>query len=521
MSESSKRNNPIKGSTVVNLASNVLFLGVNTLIGIFIVPFLITKLGVDAYGIIPLANNFVQYFTLATLALNSSVGRYITLAMERGNLEDSIRIFNTTFWGNILVILGLFLLCAPVVGYLDKLINLPVDKEGASRYLFICVFLGFFITIATSSFAISTWCLNRFDLRNFINLLNRGSYLLLILLFFTVFQSNLAYVGVAILVSAIITAIMNVVVSYQLMPHLVLSIRYFDRSSLRKLLSTGGWIFVNKIGSILYLNVDLLVINRLLGTFQAGQYASLLQWVVLIRMLAMAMSCVFGPPLVYRYAQGDKAELASYSRRAVRCIGLGMALPIGLIAGFAAPLLAVWLGEEFAELSGLLVLMVLPLCINVAVYPLFELQIAANKVRLPGIVTFLMGVGNLGLAIFLCGWTPLGMYGVALASAWVLTLKNTFFTPIYGAYIIGEKWYSFLKDLIGITISAIGVFGVAITLEHLLNLAVWVWLGGAAFLIGTGYCVVIWLLLPGADRRLATEYVVGFMQGKGIGYVGR
>ena len=105
-------------------------------------------------------------------------------------------------------------------------------------------------------------------------------------------------------------------------------------------------------------------------------------------------------------------------------MGMGMALPIGLMCGFAPSLLSLWLGPEFVELVPLLWLMLFHLVINLSVLPLFYINVATNSVKLPGWVTLVMGIGNLCLAIalpLLFGW---GYYGVAAAGAIALTLKN-------------------------------------------------------------------------------------------------
>jgi membrane protein EpsK len=89
--------------------------------------------------------------------------------------------------------------------------------------------------------------------------------------------------------------------------------------------------------------------------------------------------------------------------------------------------------------------------------PLSAINVAYNKVRIPGIVTFFMGIGNFLLAVmipYLAGWN---YYGVALAGAIVLTLKNAFFTPWYATKILGISKTTFLNSMIP------GVFAMAVT----------------------------------------------------------
>lgn len=115
--------------------------------------------------------------------------------------------------------------------------------------------------------------------------------------------------------------------------------------------------------------------------------------------------------------------------------GLCMAIPIGLVSGLSEPLLVLWLGEEFRSAATLLLLLVAHLAVNVSVAPLFGINQAANRVRLPTLVQVGMGVVSAVLAITLARVSGWGMYGVAAAGAIVLTTKNAVFTPAYAAYV--------------------------------------------------------------------------------------
>ena len=92
------------------------------------------------------------------------------------------------------------------------------------------------------------------------------------------------------------------------------------------------------------------------------------------------------------------------------------------------------------------------------------------RVRIPGIVTLVMGIGNVILAFslpLLLGW---GFYGVAIAGAIMLTLKNTFFTPWYATKVMGISSNTFTKSVIS------GLLATAI-------------IAGSAFIIGKIFIV--------------------------------
>jgi hypothetical protein len=121
-------------------------------------------------------------------------------------------------------------------------------------------------------------------------------------------------------------------------------------------------------------------------------------------------------------------------------------------------LLATWLGPNFAVYGPLMSLLTIHLSVNLAVLPIFPIQTATKRVRLPGIVTLLLGCVNLALAFLLAGPIGWGLYGVAAAGAIVLTAKNLLFTPIYGAIILGRKPWTLLHETLPVSFAAFATF---------------------------------------------------------------
>ena len=69
------------------------------------------------------------------------------------------------------------------------------------------------------------------------------------------------------------------------------------------------------------------------------------------------VAAVFSPTVLFYFARNDLDGLMIFLRRAIKCMGLVLALPIALMCGFSEPLLRLWLGPGFSEYSPLLFLM--------------------------------------------------------------------------------------------------------------------------------------------------------------------
>jgi membrane protein EpsK len=493
-----------KGRFATNLGANLANYALSILVGLWMTPYLIRHLGVAAYGLVPLATTVTSYMGLFTTALNAAVGRYLTMALDRNDCAEANRIFNTSFWGTAAVLL---ILLGPAVWLTSKVrffFNVPPGYDDQFVWLFICTIGMFFFTTLASPFGVATFCRNRFDLSNAVAIVSTVVRVAAILILFNLCVPKVWHIGVAMLATAAVGLVLSVVLWRRLTPMLTVQRSAFSQQTLKQLTGMGGWIVINQIGSLLYMSVDLVVVNKMIGAEACGRYGAVMMWSLMLRNLAGVVSAVFGPTIVSLYGRKDTTGLVAYSRSAVKLVGVMVALPIGLVCGFAQPLLRIWLGPAFEPLAPLLMLMCLPLCVNLAVLPLFNIQVATNHVRLPGILTCVMGLGSLGLALLLAGPIGWGMYGVAVAGAVMLTAKNLVFTPLYAARILGLGYGTFYREILPVVATTIGLAGAGWWLAQDQRLTTWLDLGvagmglAAVFLAGT-----YWFLLTKEERRQA------------------
>lgn len=431
-----------------NLVANISYFILNVIIGLFLVPFFIDSLGVASYALIPLATSLTGYVNLVVQSLNTSVSRYLTIDLQRKEFDKANITFNTALFGT----LGIILLMLPFVTlisyYVPSFFDIPTSQENAARILFLGVIGSFLLRAWGSNFGVSLFAYNRLDLQNMVNAVNILVQVGLIVLLFKLYSPNLVYIGLAYLIGAIIAFILTIIFSRKINPNLKVSIKDFRRSKVNEITEMGGWVVVNQIGTLLFLQIDLIVVNKLFGTIAGGEYSVVLTWSMMLRTVAGMLVGVLIPVILTYYAKERIDELINISKSTVKLIGLAMALPIGYICGFAPQLLTLWVGPEFAKLSLLMFLMLSHLVINLPVMPLFAINVAYNKVKVPGILTFFMGIGNLLLAVIIPYITGWNYYGVALAGAIMLTLKNAFFIPWYATKVLGVSRTTFVNSML-------------------------------------------------------------------------
>lgn len=475
-----------------NLLANVLYFILNVIIGLFLVPFFIDSLGVASYALVPLATSLTGYVNLVVQSLNTSVSRYLTIDLQRNEFKKANVTFNTALFGTLGIILLMLPFVVLISYYAPSFFEIPTSQENAARILFLGVISSFLLRAWGSNFGVSLFAYNRLDLQNLVNAVNILVQVGLIVVLFKLYSPNLVYIGLAYLIGAAVAFILTIIFSHKINPNLKVNIKDFRRSKVNEITEMGGWVIINQIGSLLFLQIDLIVVNKLFGTVAGGEYSIVLTWSMMLRTIAGMLIGVLTPVILTYYAKEKIDELINISKNTVKLTGLAMALPIGYICGFAPQLLLLWVGPEFVKLSLLMVLMLSHLVINLPVTPLFAINVAYNKVRIPGIVTFFMGIGNFLLAVlipYLTGWD---YYGVALAGAIMLTFKNALFTPWYATKVLEISRTTFVNSMLP------GVFAMIATVVVSRMIANYLQIPGLTLLLICGiiltavYLLVVW-----------------------------
>lgn len=486
-----------------NLLANILYFVLNVLIGLFLVPFFIDSLGVASYALVPLATSITSYVNLVVQSLNTSVSRYLTIDLQRNEFKKSNITFNTALFGTLGIILLMLPFVVLISYYSPSFFEIPTSQENAARILFLGVISSFLLRAWGSNFGVSLFAYNRLDLQNLVNAVNIIVQVGLIVILFKLYSPNLVYIGLAYLMGAVAALILTIIFSRKINPHLKVNIKDFRRSKVNEITVMGGWVIINQIGSLLFLQIDLIVVNKLFGTVAGGEYSVVLTWSMMLRTIAGMLVGVLTPVTLTYYAKGRINELISVSKSTVKLTGLAMALPIGYICGFAPQLLSLWVGPEFAKLSLLMVLMLSHLVINLPVMPLFAINVAYNKVKIPGIVTFIMGIGNFLLAVlipYLTGWN---YYGVALAGAIMLTLKNAFFTPWYATKILGIPRNTFLNSMLPSVFAMAVTAGVSCVVANYFQISGLIQLLASGIVLTMIYMYSIWtFIIENKERKI-------------------
>lgn len=493
-----------------NTLASFSFFVANAVFALWLVPFLIGKLGIDGYGLVVLGLSVTAYVSLVAGSVNSSISRFLTLDIVRRKFSCANETFNTAFFGG----LGGVLLLLPLLWYfaehVSTFVNVP-DRYANSASSFVLLIAGaFVITFLRNILTVPAFAQNRLDLIFLCQAVELGAKLLVLVLLMNLLAPDVHLVGYAILAGSVAAGAASIVTWRMLAPYLTLSPSWVRSSRLSELFTMSAWVTVNSTGALLFLNVDLITANLIVGIVAAGQFGAILQIAVALRSAATLLVRIVAPLFFSRFAKGDMDGLEVLALRSMKLVGILVACPVGLVCAWSSEFLSLWLGPEFASLEWLVWLCTMHLAVNLACRPLFFIQQAANRVRVPAIVTLALGIAHIGLSILLAWGLGWGVYGIAASGALMLTSKNCVFTVVYGASILERPPGRFLQPVVVAAAST----ALALVIGELVGIALdirsWLLLVTSTLASVLVYFTIVWfVLLRNEDRSFVQANLPG------------
>lgn len=488
----------------LNIISNLTYVVISALFLLWLTPYLIEHLGIELYGLIPLATAFVSYFNLVTVSISSSVGRYVIIHFQKADYHNSNVYLNSAFWAlaGICIILAFagFLLALNV----ENFFSFPPGHASDVGLLFFLVIVGALITAAGSPFSVSVLVNHRFDLDSYIKILTKLIQILSIYLMYEAFYPTAALYGVSYVLMSVVSVALLYLCMHRLTPQLKLNPKLASREAGKELGSMSTWQIVSQAGAALYLTSSIVIVNIFLGAEQAGKYAAIAQWVTLLSVLGGAISSIFAP-IAYQYiAKGDLESLSLQISRAIKYITMAIGLPAALICGLSEPILRIWLGPDFTDLSGLMWIMIIPWVFSIGIRPTFAVFMGLNRVAIPALLTIIFGLLNVVITIVFIVLFNFGVYSVGYSLLICLFAKNFLFSPLYTAFIVNQKPLSFILPMVpGMAASLIGALTVFMVVQGYsdLNLLGLICLAMACTLAYFWFCVLV-IFSSREDRQL-------------------
>ena len=493
--ESSKR---VAFNMICNTATHLL----STVIAFFITPFLIAKIGIEAYGFYPISTEVVALFGMFTGVVNSTAGRYITIEDARGNRRDANKYFSTVFFTNVLLCVILLIPMGLFVGFADRILSVPRGFVSEIRIFFALVLGSVIVNALASAFGSAYFLSNRIDLRS-------GQELLAVLLKAAVlfgllgsgFSSSIVSVGIALLSANVAGAVIQLLMCRRLAPELSLSVYSVSKAHAKRVLTSGVWYTLDRFGAFLMTGALLLVCNMVFSAEGVGIYSVSLTASRFLSGVLFMLAGVFLPITAKRFARGEDEILRAEIIRNQKITGYLASVGVAVGVGFCGEFFSLWIPEHNSPLLRLLtVLSILPAVAVACALPIVDLGVVMNRMRRLSLLFVGSGLLTLATIIFVACFTPAGVIGVAVISCLAQLVWYAVLVPLFAGRILKTGVWKFYQPILRCFAASAVSIGLILGVKAVASVDSWLTLSVIGVVCVIASLVVNFLLVFGKPK---------------------
>lgn len=408
--------------TLLNMLSSIIAWGWPVFLSFLITPLLLSELGVDEFGVRSILIMIVGYFSVLNLGISGAVTKYLSDYTSKHKPNFIEELLSTSLWMHIFIGIagGMAILFA--ADYLvTDVFKIPEKIHDESILALKLASVTFFFTMINSWAGAIAAGFHRFDIYNYIMMLF-GTLTLLGSLVLVLQGYSLVGVSIANLVAACVVLLVYFIVfrkaKIQISRSLVIKKNVFV-----KLVKFGGHMAVFSVFSILFSQIDRILVGVYLGTAMLTYYVLPHQLSILIHQLSSKMM-QFLLPLISSIDVNDKSSILKICLKGVSVnliLSLSLALPI---ISFGDNILLLWVGEEVQQASGpilkILALSYVLMSLTAVFSSIFGGMGYVHIVSLSSIATGLVGVFLYYLTIESFGLLGVSISGVVAVMCSIL-----------------------------------------------------------------------------------------------------
>lgn len=492
----------------INIIASILSFAVTIGINFFLTPYLVSSLGTEAYGFIGLANNFVQYATIVTSALNSMAGRFISVEYHRGDIKRATTLFNSVFIADLFLAAVMLVASAGLTLYIDVILNVPADLVTSVKITFALTFVTYIISIVTAIFTTAPYVKNRLEINSIRSIISHLIKVAMIVALFSMFEAKLYFIALASLGSGVFLLIVSISVKKRILPEIKTNLRDFEFRMIKALIASGVWMSISQLSATLLSGLDLLICNLTLGATLMGLMSIAKTVPQSIAVLISTLSGVFAPHYTILYAKNDMDSLVKEVNFTSKVQSFIMTVPLAGFIAFGNEFYTLWQPTKTAEEINIIqiisVLTTIMYLFTAHTQALTMLNSVFNKLKVPVLVSLGIGVASTLSVLLIVNFTDLSpankAFVIAGVSSLLMSLRSLIFVPIYSAYLLKKKRTIFYPTIFRGWITFGVVFAIFFIIRIFVPMSSWtsfiiVCLGAGIL----GYLVSVFILFNKAE----------------------
>lgn len=493
----------------INLTTAIASYTISLFVSFFLVPHIIDVIGIEASGFISLANSFVSYASLLSIALNSMASRFITIQLKQGNIQKASAYYNSVLFANVFLAAILFLVFGACIVAIHKIINIPSMMVIDVQLLFLFIAINFIVLIFSSTLSVSTFATNRLYLSNLRTVEANAIRALLLWILFSLFAGRMYFVGLASVLSSVYLLVRHFRYRKKLLEEIKTSRKFFDIELVKEVAVSGVWNAITRLGQILQHGLDTLIVNIFLGPVAMGVISLSKTIPQAIIGLVGALAAVFVPDITFDYAAGNIEGIVKTVKRSMKIMSTICSIPIVVVLVSGEQFYRLWVPtQNSTELHLLSTLALSCLVVSAGINVIYNVFTVVNRLKLNSITVVINGFLSTVLVVLLLKTTDLGLVAVVLVGELIGLIRVLAFVVPYGAKCLGQRWFTFYPDALKPLVSAVACFIIGRLIMDRITINGWTEYIVVAFIVAMITLIVnVLVVLNRDDRKALVETV--------------
>ncbi|MCZ8519329.1 MULTISPECIES: lipopolysaccharide biosynthesis protein [Paenibacillus] len=330
-----------------NLTYSAMEFIVNPMITILITPLLLKMLGAEFYGSWILMGSIIAILSVTNLGVSSSVVKFGSAYLETNDYASFNRVLRFTM--ALCIAIGsattlLLYLLGPSLLFLFQNVTGETGEQIVEATRVLGAVVG--VKIISSVFAAVCMAHHRYDVLNKTNMLvNVITNLMSVVLVYLGFK--LLGLVVLMLLMSVCAAAFQYAIGRRMSPELIYTPRW-DREASRTVLGYGMYSWLQVISSVIYTQIDRVIISSTLGPAALGVYSVCMQLAAKLHEVPAAAGAFLFPKFSSLRETGNLEQLKKvyiFANKVVILAVTSLSVPMLL---YADSILTIWISPEFA-----------------------------------------------------------------------------------------------------------------------------------------------------------------------------
>ena len=316
---------------------------VSMIIGLYSSRVVLSTLGVSDYGIYNVVGAIVPVFAFLSNAMASSISRFITFELGKGDFDRLKKTFSSAVFIQIVIGVVIFILAEFIGGwFLREKLVIPPERMYAAKWIFQLSVLSILLNIIQIPYYACIIAHEKMEVYAYIEILNAFFKLIIVFLLIVIGFDKLILLGVLSSFSLIIITLFYVIYSMRFFKECRSKV-IIDKDIIKPMITFSGYDTYGNICLAVKSQGIPFIVNLFLGVVINAAVGIVYTVTNMFRSFCINILTVFRPQVVKYYAQNDFSKMTETINLSIRMLLMLSILLVTIFIYNSQIILQLWL----------------------------------------------------------------------------------------------------------------------------------------------------------------------------------